>query len=397
MANTLLTPDMLTREALRIFHQKSNYIGNTTRHYDDSFAKTGAKIGDQLRIRLPNEYTVTTGATMSVQDVTESSVTLPVQTQKHVAFSFTSAELTMSLDDFSQRILAPAVSVLAANVEADALNMYKDVANIVDADGTALSFLSIMNGRKFLQDRLAPDDGERVALLQPEHNVKLLDNIKGLFNSQEQISKQYLTGSMGKLGGFSFYENTLLTNHLTGTAAKTTGYLSNGASQTGASIVVDTGATTFNKGDVITFAGVNAVHPESKASLGYLKTFVITANYAGGAGTLSISPSIVASGARQNVSAAVADNSAVTKVGAGASEYLNTSMVFHPCAFAFATADLVLPDGVDFAARKTLDGISMRIIRQYDIDNDKFPCRLDILYGYKAIRPEAAVRIHADA
>ncbi len=397
MANTILTPDMILREALRVLHQKSNFIGNITREYDSSFAKSGAKIGDTLRVRLPNEFTVRTGAALSAQDVTESSVSLQVATQKGVDVNFTSAELTMSLDDFSKRIITPAMSVLAANVEADALSMYKDVPNIVDDDGAAVSFLSFLKGRRTLNERLAPDDGERIALLQPVHNVKLVDALKGLFNSQEAIAKQYREGKMGKTANLNFYENTLLTDHTTGTAAKTTGYLSNGATQSGATIAVDTGTTTFKKGDIITFAGVNAVHPESKADLGYLKTFALTADYAGGAGNISITPSLTATGAKQNASSTIADNSAIVKVGAAASELLNTSMVFHPQAFAFATADLVMPDGVDFAARKAIDGISMRIVRQYDINNDKFPCRIDILYGYKTIRPELACRIHADA
>ncbi|MCL4522785.1 MAG: hypothetical protein M1451_02600, partial [Acidobacteria bacterium] len=228
MANTILTPDMILREALRVLHQKSNFIGNITREYDSSFAKSGAKIGDTLRVRLPNEFTVRTGAALSAQDVTESSVSLQVATQKGVDVNFTSAELTMSLDDFSKRIITPAMSVLAANVEADALSMYKDVPNIVDDDGAAVSFLSFLKGRRTLNERLAPDDGERIALLQPVHNVKLVDALKGLFNSQEAIAKQYREGKMGKTANLNFYENTLLTDHTTGTAAKTTGYLSNG-------------------------------------------------------------------------------------------------------------------------------------------------------------------------
>jgi hypothetical protein len=148
----------------------------------------------------------------------------------------------------------------------------------------------------------------------------------------------------------------------------------------------------------VTFAGCNAVHPESKANLGYLKTFVVTSDYAGGAGNLPISPAIVATGAKQNVSASPTAGGAVVKVGAGASETLVQSLAFQKDAFCFATADLI--DVSQFGAwggRQSLDGISMRIARQYQIADDTVPCRLDVLYGYKAIRPELAVRIHADA
>lgn len=396
MANTILTPTAVTREALRILHQKLNFIGTINRQYDDSFAKSGAKIGDSLKIRLPNRYTVRTGASLSTQDVTETSTTLQIATQKGVDTTFTSAELTLSLQDFSSRILDPAMSVLAANIEADAYSMYKDVSNMIDSDAAAFSFLDIMNGRRRLNEELAPLDSNRVAMLAPKHEVKIVDALKGLFHDSSAIKEQYREGMMGRTGGFDFYENSLITDHTTGTAAKTTGYLSNGATQSGATITVDTGTTTFLKGDVITFAGVNAVHPESKADLGYLKQFVVTANSGSSATSLAISPALVATGATQNASTTIADNSAIVKVGAGASELLTTSMVYHRDAFCFATADLQMPNGVDFAARETFDGISMRIVRQYAISTDTFPCRIDVLYGYKTIRPEIACRLHAD-
>lgn len=399
MPNTILTPTAVTRESLRVLHQKLNFVGNITREYDSSFAKEGAKIGDSLKIRLPNEYTVRTGATLSTQDTTETSTTLQVATQKGVDLNFTSADLTLSLDDFSKRIIDPAMSVLAANIEADALSMYKDVYNIVDQDATAFTWNTVLNGRKALNDNLAPMDNQRKCLLSTGSSVKLVDALKGLFQDSGEISKQYKEGMMGRSAGFDFYENTLLLPHLTGTAAKTTTYTVNGAVTTNGatSVVVQTGSTTFKKGDVFTVAGCFRVHPETKVSTGVLQQFVVTADYAGGAGTVSFAPAIYTSGGRQNVVAAgMANSSAIVKVGAGASEYLNADLVFHKNAFAFATADLVMPSGVDFSAREVMDGISMRIVRQYDISNDQFPTRLDVLYGYKAIRPQLAARLHAD-
>lgn len=392
MANAILTPTAVTREALRILHQKLNFVGNINRQYDDSFAKSGAKIGDSLKIRLPNQYVVRTGATLNTQDTTETSTTLQVSTQKGVDLNFTSVDLTLSLDDFSKRILQPAMSVLAANIEADAFNMAKDVYNTVSNIGSAITLNKILAARKTLVDNLAPQDGNNTIILNTQDNVDLVDSLKGLFNDSATISKQYKDGMMGRTGGFDFYENTLMPNTLTGTAAATTGYLVNGATQSGGGLIVDTGTTTFVTGDVITIAGVNRVHPETKADTGVLQQFVIAANHAGGAGTLQISPALVTSGARQNVTGSPADNVAITKVG-GASAVYKPSLAFHKDAFAFATADLVMPEGVDFAKRESLDGISMRIVRQYDINNDKFPCRLDILYGYKTLRAELAARI----
>ena len=399
MPNTILTPTAVTREALRVLHQKLNFIGNINRTYDDSFAKTGAKIGDSLKIRLPNEYVVRTGATLSTQDTSEISTTLQVATQKGVDLNFTSADLTLSLDDFSQRIINPAMSVLAANIEADALSMYKDVWNVVDQDATAFTWNTVLNGRKALNDDLAPMDNQRSCLLSTTSSVKLVDALKGLFQDSGEIAKQYKEGKMGRSAGFDFYENTLLTSHTTGTAAKSTGYTVNGAVTTNGSVAVtvQTGSTTFKKGDVFTVAGCYKVHPESKATTADLQKFVVTTDYAGGAGSLTFTPAIYTSGGRQNVVAAgMANSSAIVKVAAGASELMNGDLVFHKDAFAFATADLIMPSGVDFSARENIDGLSMRIVRQYDISNDKFPCRLDIMYGYKAIRPQLAARLHAD-
>ena len=399
MPNAILTPTAVTREALRILHQKLNFVGNINRTYDSSFAKTGAKIGDSLKVRLPNEFTVRSGAALSTQDVGETSTTLQVATQKGVDVTFSSSELTMSLDDFSKRILDPAMSVLAANVEADALTMYQDVYNLVDQDTTAFTWNTVLQGRKMLNDNLTPMDNQRTCLLSTGSSVKLVDALKGLFQDSTEIARQYREGAMGRSAGFDFYENTLLVPHTTGTAVKTTTYTVNGAVTANGStqVVVAVGATTFKKGDIFTVAGCFRVHPETKVSTGVLQQFVVTADYAGGAGTLNFAPAIHTSLGKQNVVAAgMANGAAIVKVGAAAGELLNADLVFHKDAFAFATADLMLPDGTHFAAREVMDGISMRIVRDYAISSDTFPCRIDVLYGYKAIRPQLAARLHAD-
>jgi hypothetical protein len=389
MANTLLTPTQVTREALRILHQKLRFVGSVTRQYDDSFAKKGAKIGTSLTIRLPNQYTVRTGATLTAQDTTEASTTLAVSTQKGVDLNFTSVDLTMSLDDFGKRILNPAMAVLAANIEADALNMRKDVYQQVNNTGAPITFAKVLNGRKQLQDSLTPDDA-RSALLCPQDNIDLIDALKGLFNNQASLGKQYKEGVMGNSAGFDFMESTHLTQQLRGTG--NAAYVINGAGQTGSSIAIQTGTGTIKQGEVVTFAGCNMVHPETKVDLGKLQQFVLTADYAGGAGNLQVSPAIVTTGATQNVTASPTNGGAVTIAGTASTNY-GQSLLYHEEAFAFATADLVMPQGVDFSAREVYDGISIRIVRMYDINNDKFPCRLDVLYGYKTIRPQLACRL----
>ena len=390
MANTLLTPEAVTREALRILHQKLNFIGNIDRQYDSQFAVEGAKIGSQLKVRLPNEYTVRTGATLATQDTTEQSETITMATQKGVDVEFTSVDLTLDLDDFSSRILDPMMSVLAANIESDALSMFKDVYNEVDNIGSASTFRTILEGRKKLVDNLAGTTGLKCNL-DTQTNVDMVDVLKGLFNNPTNISKQYLDGMLGQTGGFNFFENTLMPRHVTGTDDGTGDYLINGAAQTGDTLVIDTGTGTFLEGDVFTILGLNRVHPETKVDTGQLQQFVVTADSGASATSLSISPAIVITGGSQNVVAAPADGATLNKLG-GASATHDISLGYAKDAFAFVSADLRMPRGVDFAAREVMDGISMRIVSDYDITTDAFPTRIDVLYGFKTLRPQLAVR-----
>jgi hypothetical protein len=391
---------MITREALRVLHQKLNFVGSINREYDSSFAKDGAKIGDTLRIRLPNQYVTRTGPTLSANtDTEERQVSLQVATQRGVDLNFQSTELTLSLDDFSSRIIDPAMAQLAASIEADALTMYQDVSQSNWNGGSAATFPRVLQGRKLLQDSLAPMNS-RTALLNTQDNVDLVDSLKGLFQDSTNIAKQYREGYMGRTAGFDFAENTLLPRHTRGAAnaAYTTstavGVLPVTSTTPVSAITVATGTGAMNKGDVFTIANVFAVHPETKVSTGVLQQFVVTATYLGGAGSVQISPAIVMAGGYQNVVIPTTSATAAITFAGTASASVGTSLVYQKDAFTFATADLVMPKGVDMAAREVFDGISMRIVRQYDINNDRFPCRLDVLYGYQTTRAQLAARLH---
>jgi hypothetical protein len=392
-SNTNLTSTIITREALRILHQKLNFVGNLKREYDSRFANSGAKIGDTLQIRRPVQYTTRTGKSLSVQDSVEKKVDLTVGTQKGVDIEFDSDELTLDIDNFSERYLEPAMAQLAASIEADAFSMYKDVYSHVDNSGSSQAFADLLKARKKLTDNLTPMSNRNL-ILNTQANNDVVDALKGLFQDSTQIAQQYRDGRVGVTAGFGdIWENTLLPRHTVG--GQDGNYQTNGSTQTGSTLTVDTGTGTINKGDVFTIAGVNRVHPETKEDTGELQQFVATSDFAGGSGDVSISPEIIASGAYQNVSNSAADNSALTFIGTASTAH-DMSLAFHRDAFAFATADLVMPQGVDFAAREIYDGISMRIVRQYDINNDNYPCRIDVLYGYKTIRPELACRLAAN-
>jgi hypothetical protein len=260
--------------------------------------------------------------------------------------------------------------------------------------GSAGTFAKVLAARKILVDNLTPAD-TWTALLCTQDNVDIVTDTKGLFQSSTQIAEQYREGYMGTAGGFDFMESTNLTPFSTGSevAANSSTITVSGANQTGAAITVANGSSkTLKAGDIITFVGCNRCHPETKVDTGQLQQFVLTADVASNGTTLNISPSIVLTGATQNCIASPTDAQAIKKIGTASTPY-GMSLAYHKDAFTFATADLVMPKGVDFAAREVLDGISMRIVRQYDINNDKFPARIDVYYGYLATRPQLACRI----
>lgn len=394
MPNTILTPIQVTRKALMLLHQKSAFIGTVERQYDDSFAKDGGKIGDTLRIRLPNRYTTGTGPTITPQDTVESSVTLAVGTQRHVPMSFLSSELTLGVDDFAERIIDPAMAVLGAAVESDCFAMGLDVYNQVGTAGTVPNaLLTYLQAMARLDNSLAPKT-QRCLQVPPLDAATIIDALKGLFQDSQAIAKQYRDGIMGRTSGFDWYNNTLTGRMTNGN--KVASVTVSGASQTGSTITLGglAAADTFKKGQVFTMAGCNEVHPETKVDTGRLQKFVVTADATSAGTTLavSISPAIVVTGASQNVSASPTNGGAVTFDGTASLQY-GLSLAYFKQAFAVAFADLYMPKGLDWGARQVMDGISMRLIRDYDVTSDKIITRVDVLYGYKTIRPEFACRV----
>ena len=395
MSNSILTPTAVTRESLRVLHQKANFIGSINRQYDDSFAKTGAKIGENLKIRMPNQYTVTDGAVLNVQDTTETSQTLTVSSRKHVGMNFSVQDLTMSLDDFSKRIIDPAMSVLAAAIEADAMTMALKSANAIF--GSTASYSDVLAGRVKMQQALAPLS-DRTANLCSQDMADLVDGNKALFNDQSQLAKAYREGFMGRAAGFDFMENTLWPGFTTG--SEDGAYVVNtstGITSGSAVIAVTAGTGTLVVGDVFTIAGVYSVHPETKASTGVLKPHVVATAYAGGAGNVTVVEALVTSGATQNCTIVSAGASKAVVVSGTASTAYTTSLLYQKDAFTFATADLMMPKNTNWGAREVIDGISLRIVQDYDIVNDTMPCRVDILYGFKDLRPGHATRLHYTA
>jgi hypothetical protein len=401
MANSVLTPSMIAKEALMAFKNALGFTKGVNRQYSEEFAVKGAKIGSSVTIRKPPRFTVSNGATLVNQDVTEESASLALSSQKHVAFKFSSSELTLSIDRFRERYLDNAVLALANQVDIDGLQTaYQNTFNSVGTPGTTPNTaLLFLQAQQKLNEFGCPVGSKRYFHINPAAQTVMVDALKGLFQSGDKIAEQYEQGMMGIALGGKWKMSQNIYAHTTGPQGGTP--LVNGASQTGASLITDgwtaAAASRLKKGDVFTIAGVNAVNPITKQLTGSLQQFVVTADLSSdgsGNATIAISPSIVTSGPTQTVSGSPADNAALTVVGA-ASTVTPQNMLCDENAFVLGTADLELPQGVHFAAVASDpdSGLSIRIVRAYDISADSFPCRLDILYGWAAVRPEWACRI----
>ena len=397
MSNSILTIDMITRKALEILENNLVLTRNVNRQYDDSFAVEGAKIGSTLRIRLPDRALVTDGAALQVQDDNEQYTTLSVASQKHIGVNFTSAELTMQLDDFAERVLKPRISQLASSIDADVANAYKTIGNSVGTPGTTPSTsLVLLQAQQKLNENAAVMS-PRYATVNPAANAGLVEGMKGLFNPTDTISKQFKNGMMGT-GVLGFDEVNMsqsIKQHTTGTRAATGATTGAAVTSEGSSTLTLTvgSGETIAVGDVFTIADCYAVNPQTRESTGSLFQFVALASSTSTTtATVTVAPMYSAAHALATMLTLPANSKAVVFTGTASTQYPQ-NLIYHKDAITFATADLLLPQGVDMAARSVHNGISLRVVRQYDINNDRMPCRIDVLYGYSTIRPQMACRL----
>lgn len=399
MPNTLLSASTIAKESARLLENNLVFARGANRQYKKEF-ENDYQVGDTVQIKVPARYTVRDGATASVQDHVNDSVNVTLDKQKGVDVAFSSKELALSLPEFSKDVLAPQVAALANQIDLDGLLLYKDIYNAVGVPGIIPSTIKTyaQAGAK-MNNEGAPIDENRSIVLDALAEVEIIDAQKGLFQSASQIKDQYEKGRMGTAAGFDWSMSQNVPVHTVGAWIGTP--LVNGATAEGATSIVTDGWTgtvsgLLKQGDVITIAGVFAVNPQSRQTTNQLRQFVVTAdvNASVGAATISIFPAIVTTGAKKNVTALPADNAAITVLGA-ASINSPTHLAYHKDAFALVTAELPLPNGMDMASRVSSKqaGISIRFVRGYDITNDKFVSRLDVLYGWKTIRRELACRI----
>lgn len=424
MANSFNDPTFFTKAALAMLHSKSVVVRSLNRQYDSSFAKEGAKVGASLKARKPNKFAVTESRNLGTQDMTEASVTIPCATQIHVPMYFTSAELTLSVDEFSARYLEPAMAQLAATLDYNVLaGLVPTVYNVADPTETSAgsltmtalpdSLLTWARAAAKLDIYLAPRDGNRTALISPYHSAAVMDALKSLVNPAAKISAQYDNGMMGNAIDLNFKMCPKIYGFTTGSRTNTTPVITGTTTTNGTTTLDYDGGTTSGTtkvGDRFMIEDCYSVDPETKQSTGRLQQFVVIANansgqYSSGTYTASsgcvtamaFSPAIYTSGVNQNVSSTgLVDGKGIFNIGIASTAYTQ-NLIFHRDFATVVTADLEVPRGVDFAAREQFEGVSMRVVRAYDISSDNFPIRIDILYGYKELYPEWGCVVAGDA
>ena len=410
MSNTLLTISKITNEALMVLENELTFTSEVDRNYDDQFAVVGGKIGNTVNVRRPGRFIGTTGPALNVEDFNETSVPVTLSTQFHVDTQFTTQDLALSLDMFSDRVLKPAVAAIANKIDRDGLSLAaSQTANIVGVAGTPpTGLITYLTAGAYLDSEGAPRDGRRSCIVEPFTSATIVDSLKGLFVPQEAIGEQYRKGLMGRdsagvnwkldqnvvsqtFGSWS--ANTIAVNVTTAT-----GFITTGWAQYSTISLAASSASTLNAGDVFTIPGVFAVNPQNRQSYGKLRNFVVQSTTAVGTGATNVvvSPAIITGGQFQNVNITSSGSQNITAFNnTGVSSPQNIMM--HRNAFTLACCDLELPDGVHFAGRASDKeiGLSMRVVRQYTINNDSIPTRLDVLYGWAPLYPELACRIAA--
>lgn len=408
MPNTVLSPSIIAEAAVKILDNELTMANMVYRGYESEFDKSynGYKVGTTVSIRKPTDFTVRDGATAAIQDVTEGSTSITVNKQKGVDFKFSSTELTLNIGDLSERVLKPAMVQLANQIDVDLMAEYKNINNWVGTPGTTLTtFAGFAKAPERMDLGAVPQD-DRMSVISPTDYWGLAASQTALY-LQNIAGDAYRRGNVGMIGDISTAMSQNVPLHQVGPLGGTP--LVNGGSQAVAySAVKDTGqqslitdgwtasaAARVKAGDVFTIANVFDVNPVTKATLPHLKQFVVKADGSSdGSGnlTMTISPPIITSGAFQTVSAAPADNAALTFLGAASTSY-RQNLAFHKNAFALVSVPLERPAGAVDVARKSYKGLSVRLIPYYDGANDVSNYRLDVLYGTKTIDPRLAVRL----
>ncbi|MEW8538959.1 MAG: P22 phage major capsid protein family protein [Candidatus Thiodiazotropha endolucinida] len=402
--NNFLDSTLVAREALRLLHAELSFVGSITRTYSDEFAQKGAKVGEKVQVRIPNRFKGREGRMYERSVIRERSIDVVLDRQKGVDLSFTSEDLTLDIDAFSDRFLRPAAKQLATHIEWDVLSLAHRVGQAVLCPAHGLTVGEVLKGRRYLDDSLAPQSGRR-GLFCPAHVRSLTKSIRRQYNPASTIAKVYEDRAFSRLSGFQFNDTTVMPPIVSGEGDRgvSSGVLKAAITGNNQSSCALKGSKkgALKPGDCFAFKGVYAVHPETKVPYSYLKQFSVVSVEADG--TLVFTPEIDTRSVYKNVS--IERSGRADEIAAGtevfktfpAAGFMESSLLYHPDAFAFVSADLEVPRGVDFAARESHDGISMRLVRDYDGKSDHMLCRFDVLYGYGLLDESLACRLVSKA
>lgn len=418
MANNLLTISKITNEALMVLENELTFTGQVNRDYNDQFAVVGAKIGNTVNVRRPGRFIGATGPNLSVEDFNETSVPVVLTTQFHVDTQFNTQDLALSMDMFSDRVLKPCIAAIANKMDRDGLVMAKNsTANITGVPGTApTGLVTYLTAGAYLDSEGAPRDGKRAVVIDPFTQVAIVDSLKGLFVPGDKLGSQFKTGQMGRdSSGMNWFMDqnvvsqtfgawTTTAGTLTANTTSQAGFLQTGWASSSTITLTNSQGITLNQGDTIQIAGLFGTNPQNRQSYGKLRSFVVNSTVTAAAGTfaVNISPAIIVGGQFQNTIqvGATSTTATVTPLSIGTSATGVASpqnILFHRNAYTLATADLLVPEGVHFAGRASdkETGLSIRVVRQYTINNDAIPTRLDVLYGWAPLYQELGCRIAA--
>lgn len=392
--NNFLDSTLVAREALRLLHAELSFVGSITRTYSDEFAQKGAKVGEKVQVRIPNRFKGREGRMYERSVIRERSIDVVLDRQKGVDLSFTSEDLTLDIDAFSDRFLRPAAKQLATHIEWDVLSLAHRVGQAVLCPAQGLTVGEVLKGRRYLDDSLAPQSGRR-GLFCPAHVRSLTKSIRRQYNPASTIAKVYEDRAFSRLSGFQFSDTTVMPPFVSGEGDRgaSSGVLKAAITGNNQSSCALKGSKkgALKPGDGFMFDGVYAVHPETQVPYSYLKQFSVVSVAADG--TLVFTPEIDLRGVYRNVSVDSIPADTRLLKSFPRDGFMESSVVYHPDAFAFVTADLEVPRGVDFAARESHDGISMRLVRDYDGKSDQMLCRFDVLYGYCLLDESLACRL----
>lgn len=406
MANTLVTPTWVTFEVAKYFVNSLRGVAQFTRKYSDEYVHDGAKVGDTVKVRLPQQFEASEGEGLVVQNLLDRTVNLILNRRRHVGFGWSSAQETTDLDDIRTRYVMPAAETLANVYDRVSMaDVYRSVYSQVGVIGAPPSaILTYGQAKVKIQDLAGPDTGLK-AVLEPLAHITIADSLKAFFHPDALISKALGAGLIAQeaMGIAEWYTDQNIPRFTTGVITGLTSEVVNGAGQTGSSLVTaGWSGASLKKGDIITIAGVRSVNPLSKEGTGRIQQFVLTADVSDTAGalTLPISPAIITTGPLQTVDASPADGAVISywnkAAGSGWTERISPqNLVFHPEAFATVMADLAMPNGGAKGTRvnsKSLN-IAIRYVEQYSITTDQNLNRLDILFGNAAIQERMACRV----